>query len=100
MSQVGIHKLERTSGTWRVWIDGYSIPFPDRKSAESYLNYIKAWANEGEVISYDPSKDILVWIQTPNVRSVSQKSSFRKYRRVKNPTQFDCKNATPKDFIL
>jgi hypothetical protein len=96
MSQVGIHKLERTSGTWSVWIDGYSIPFPNQRSAESYLNYIKAWANEGEVISYDHSKGILVWIRTPNVPI----PPLRKPKRVKNPTRFGCKPATPKDSIL
>jgi hypothetical protein len=62
MAQVGIHKLKYIANRWNVWIDGYSIPFPDLKEAQSYLDYIKRWASEGEVISYDPIHETLIWV--------------------------------------
>jgi hypothetical protein len=62
MTQVGIHKLKYIADKWNVWIDGYSIPFPDLKEAQSYLDYINRWASQGEVISYDPIHETLIWV--------------------------------------
>jgi hypothetical protein len=62
MTQVGIHKLKYIADKWNVWIDGYSIPFPDLKEAQSYLDYINSWASQGEVISYDAIHETLIWV--------------------------------------
>jgi hypothetical protein len=68
MSQVGI--LKYIADKWNVSIDGYSIPFPDLGSAQGYLNYIRIWQGEGEIISYDHANKTLFWAKedAPQVR--------------------------------
>lgn len=65
MSQVGI--LKYIADKWHVDIDGYSIPFPDLKLAQAYLNYIRLWQGEGEIISYDHTNKTLFWAKKDKV---------------------------------
>lgn len=96
MSQVGI--LKYIADKWHVDIDGYSIPFPDLKLAQAYLNYIRLWQGAGETISYDHTNKILFWAKkdAPQVPK-----RHRGIHRDKQSSQFKPKNnATAEDYTL
>ena len=71
MKLIGIHQLrQNTQGIWEVVVDDHRIPFPSLSMAKGYFQYIRTWANAGEVISYDSDKETLFWIKVPNVRAI------------------------------
>jgi hypothetical protein len=93
MTQVGI--LKYIADKWNVSIDGYSIPFPDLGSAQGYLNYIRIWQGEGEIISYDHANKTLFWAKK-DAPQVCRR--HRGTHRNKQSSQF--KSATRKDSDL
>ena len=95
MSQVGILKYIAIADKWHVDIDGYSIPFPDLKLAQAYLNYIRLWQGEGEIISYDHTNKTLFWAKK-DAPQVCRR--HRGTHRDKQSSQF--LKATPKDSTL
>ena len=96
MSQVGI--LKYIADKWHVDIDGYSIPFPDLKLAQAYLNYIRLWQGEGEIISYDHTNKTLFWAKK-DAPQVCRR--HRGTHRDKQSSQFKSRNnATAEDSTL
>ena len=88
MSHRGIYKL-RFNNSWYVDIDGHQVPFPNFKTASQYLDYLNLWADSGEVASYDPVKQSLVWFKVPNVRLGIANKRHRGHRM-----------ATREDYVL